>query len=261
MIIFLYGPDDYRREQKKKFYIDSFAKKYPLSAIAYFDLREPDRAQAFEEFTTRQSLFSPKQMSVLERVFDLKEKVDSLISCVKSLAEDKNTTIILVEPATPPEEWNFLREKPCQAEPFDYLTGRAWRDFIQSQAEALGITLKDKAIEFLSAVYQDDTWRLVTELEKLSFLKKPKIDVGDLEDLGVEVAPEFFELLRGLRAGTVGMRLATLEKLLTSGEPAQKIFHMLAYQVPEKIPAFAEYDLKVKSGKLNYEEALLDSVL
>jgi hypothetical protein len=32
----------------------------------------------------------------------------------------------------------------------------------------------------------------------------------------------------------------------------------LAYQIPEKLPAFAEHDLNVKSGKLDYEEALVD---
>jgi hypothetical protein len=44
-------------------------------------------------------------------------------------------------------------------------------------------------------------------------------------------------------------------------DPAPKLFNILASQWKEKISQFARYDLAIKSGKLDYEEALLDAVI
>ena len=49
MIIFLYGPDDYRREEKKRWYIAEFKKKYPKSTMGVFDFTE---AKGLADFGT-----------------------------------------------------------------------------------------------------------------------------------------------------------------------------------------------------------------
>jgi hypothetical protein len=110
-------------------------------------------------------------------------------------------------------------------------------------------------------VYEDDTWRLVTEIQKLSFLGKPVIEIKDLEDLGLEQIPDFWSLILGFKSRNLNQRLWALERIFGQNEPAGKIFNLLAYQLPEKINNFAEYDLMVKSGKLEYEEALVDLVV
>ena len=59
----------------------------------------------------------------------------------------------------------------------------------------------------------------------------------------------------------VRVRLTALETLLAMNDPAAKLFNILASQWKEKIPQFAKYDLAIKSGKLEYEEALVDLVI
>ena len=46
-----------------------------------------------------------------------------------------------------------------------------------------------------------------------------------------------------------------------SGDPPPKIFNILASQWREKTHEMAEYDFAVKSGKLEYDDALLALVL
>jgi len=101
----------------------------------------------------------------------------------------------------------------------------------------------------------------ITELQKISFLGKPIIEKSDLENLELELTPNFWDLLLGLRRPVLRERLAALEKLFAMDEPAGKIFNIAAYSWPEKLPAMAGYDLAVKSGKMDYEEALLDLIL
>ena len=52
-----------------------------------------------------------------------------------------------------------------------------------------------------------------------------------------------------------------LETMLALSDPPAKIFNILASQWAEKTPHMAEYDLAVKSGKVDYEEALVDLLI
>ena len=49
--------------------------------------------------------------------------------------------------------------------------------------------------------------------------------------------------------------------MLSLNDPPPKIFNILAAQWQEKTPHMAAYDLAIKSGKLDYEEALTDLLI
>ena len=61
--------------------------------------------------------------------------------------------------------------------------------------------------------------------------------------------------------GDLQTKISTLERLLAEKGDGAKIFNVLAYQKKEHIVQFADYDVAIKSGKIDYEEALLDFVL
>jgi len=264
MLIFLYGPDDYRRQKRKRFYITEFQKKYSKLSVERFDMAAQSREEyvgtcaRLEEFIRGQSLFAAHKMAVVENAFlNFEPEFNAILR--RAAKYDSDIVILLSEQELPKgTEWNFLLNLPVIHERFERLSGAKFEAFISKEAKELNVELAPRAISFLADAYEGDTWSLVTELQKLSSLRKQRIDVQDLEDAGVEVAPEFFELLYGLQSGSVRSRLAALQKLFAAGEPPAKIFHVLAYQVPKNLPLFAEYDFKVKSGKLDYEEALLD---
>ena len=132
--------------------------------------------------------------------------------------------------------------------------------------------MSDAATQFLGTVYQGNSWALVTELEKLRALKTAGgvgaaagaaaiVQKSDLDALDLEAAPNYWALLNGMKSYDARTRLFALEKLFATNDPPAKIFNILAAQAGEKIPRMAEYDLAVKSGKLDYDEVLVDLAL
>ena len=252
MIIFLYGPDDYRREEKKKEIIKEFQNKHSSLGLDYFDIMSEGESSRFEDFVKSQSLFEKAKLAVVWGVYEnpSQEFIDEL----RLLADNNSTTILVSETDEPPKELG----KKILTQKFEYLSGSPWEAFIGREAKKRGIKLTSRALSFLAAVYQGDTWRLITELEKISSLPRPLIDRADLENLGLEITPNFWELLSGLKSRNLRQKLTSLETIFSENEPAGKVFNILAYQWPEGLETFANYDLLVKSGKLDYEEVLVD---
>ncbi len=278
MVIFLYGADDYRREEKKKWYIKEFEKKYSGLSVRAFNFAEKEGGaiEEFKGFARAQSLFpappglglasggESKKLAIMENIYEAEEA--KLYVALRDVVAKKTTIVLCSERGKPPKALDFLSEEPVRqgspqaatVEGFDYLTGYGWEMFVRGRAEKLGLEFSDFAFKFLAAVYQNNTWGLVTELQKISNLKKGLVDKKDLAGLDLEIAPDYWNLINGMKNSDLRIRLAALEKLLAIGDPPPKIFNILASGWREKIPRMAEYDLKVKSGKLDYEEALLD---
>ncbi|MFB6212896.1 MAG: hypothetical protein ABEI53_03745, partial [Candidatus Magasanikbacteria bacterium] len=57
-------------------------------------------------------------------------------------------------------------------------------------------------------------------------------------------------------------QVETLERLINRGETNSHVFNLLGYQAKGKSARkLADLDVKIKSGKLDYEEALLSFLL
>ncbi|MDP2598771.1 MAG: hypothetical protein Q8P49_03000 [Candidatus Liptonbacteria bacterium] len=280
MIIFLYGPDDYRREQKKKWYVSEFAKKYSGLSIGAFDVLEDGSTRlttgggldGLKVFLRSQSIFEKKKLAVVENGFDDSVR-DELAGILKPLPGEKNTTILISERKAPVKILNFLLEKPVISEEFQNLIGADLEMFARAEAKKLGFTLDNFAVQFLAQVYAGNTWGLVTELDKLANFKQTHgqihgqthgqsaITRRDLDQFDLEVAPNYFAVLNSLKSGDVRSRLWALEKMFAMGDPPPKIFNILASQWKEKISQLANYDLMVKSGKLEYDDVLVDLII
>lgn len=266
MIIFLYGPDDYRRVEKKRSIIAEFTKKRSAFGVDLFDFEEKTSIEQFAYFAKTQSIFEPAKLAVLENAFEL--EAPKLAKLLKPFIEPKDITILITEKDKPVKALSFLLDKPTISQKFEPLAGVELAAFIKSEAKARGVNLTDLAVRFLATIYENNTWALVTEIEKLSGLKNgaggpggAAIDKKDLEVFDLEVAPNYWGLLNGLKSYDIKNRLYSFEKMLASNDPPAKIFNILASQWQEKTPHMAEYDLAVKSGKVDYEEALVDLLI
>lgn len=259
MIIFLYGPDDYRREQKKKFYIQEFKKKYSGLSVGYFDLTEEGALEELRAFLRGQSLFQEKKLAAAENIYLTDEK--RLAEALRPIVAKKATIFLSSESKKPPKALAFLLEKPNMAEEFENLEGPAWNAFIKKSAEGFGLGLEPEALRLLAEVYKNNTWGLMTELQKLSNFGKKVISKKDLEALGLETLPNYWVTMNGLRGPRLESRLWALEKMLAQKEPPAKLFNILASMWREKTPQMAEQDFKIKSGKLEYDEALVDLIV
>lgn len=258
MLIFLYGPDDYRRHKAKKEIIARSGKNHRGARPSVFNMEDKDSADNFETFIRNQSLFEASKSAVLENAFAMDPA--ALAKLLKPLAADKNTSVLLSEKKKPLKALGFLLEKPVTVLEFGNFAGAEWISFIKAEAKACGVALDDAAARFLGDVYAGDSWALATELQKLASFKT-SVSRKDLDMFDLLVSPEYWPLINGLKSRNIRNRMTALEKLFAMNDPAAKTFNMLSSLWREKIPQMAEYDFMVKSGKLNYEEALLALVL
>lgn len=260
MIIFLYGSDDYRRVEKKHSIIAEFEKKRSSFGVDIFDLEDKAAVDRFAEFAKTRSIFESAKLAVFENAFEL--EAPKLAKLLKPFIEQKDITILIAEKDKPVKALAFLLEKPTISQKFEQLSGVELFAFIKSEAKSRAVNLADSAMQFLATIYENNTWALVTEIEKLAGYKGGnKIEKKDLEVFDLEVAPNYWGLLNGLKSYDMRNRLYSFEKMLAANDPAAKIFNILASQWQEKTPHMAEYDLAVKSGKVDYEEALVDLLI
>jgi DNA polymerase III delta subunit len=205
-----------------------------------------------------QSIFEDAKLSIVENAFELEPK--TLKALIQPFLENKSISILVSEHEKPVKALEFLKEKPVWTQSFEILKGPLWEEFIRVEAEKSGTKLDGAAVKFLGDVYAGNSWALATELQKLGSAKS-SITKKDLDTLDLSIAPDYWPVLMGLRGKEVSGRLRALETLLAQSDPAAKIFNILASQWKEKTLQIADYDFAVKSGKLEYEEAVLDLVL
>jgi len=261
MIIFLYGPDDYRGAEKKRSIIAEFSKKRSEIGLGVFDLEEKASLENLDEFLRTQSIFEAAKLAVLENAFEL--DAPKLAKLLKPFIEEKNITILIAEKDKPVKALAFLLEKPTISQKFETLAGAELAAWITAEAKKNSVVLTPAAVQFLASVYGSDTWGLVTELQKLAGFggAGKAIDKKDLNVFDLEIAPNYWGLINGLKNYEMRNRLYAFETMLAGNDPPAKIFNILASQCAEKTPHMAEYDLAVKSGKVDYEEALVDLLI
>ena len=109
------------------------------------------------------------------------------------------------------------------SEAYENLEGAAWKMYITTEATRRGVKLSARATEFLGNAHDGDTWRLVTELDKLSFLGKGIIEEKDLAGLDIAISPDFWPQIQRLAHGTMPDRVSVLESLFAANEPAAKV--------------------------------------
>lgn len=266
MIIFLYGPDDYRRTQKKKDIIAEFEKKRSELGLGFFDLEEKDALDALGGFLRNQPMFDSMRLAVIENAFEIEPA--KLAAILAPVVVEKSVQVLIALREKPVKALAFLLEKPVLSQKFEAFGDVEFVRFLTEEGRKRGIALAPAAAQFLAAVYAGQTWAAITELEKLASFKTPAtagvpvaIDRRDLDAFDLEAAPNYWALLNGMKSLDIRNRLSALEKLFSINDPAAKVFNIVSAQAGEKIPRMAEYDLAVKSGKLEYEEALVDFVL
>lgn len=260
MLVTLYGPDSYRRLQKLQTLTDLFIEKRGSHGHERIKLDEDSDLEKASNFLASVSMFSPKKLLILDEPFE-NVKGKDLKALVKDHEESSDVTIILNTTKKYPATFKFLSEDPNKLEEFPKLQGAKLKAFITNKAKELGVSLESKEIDLIAESLGADTWRIVTELERLAFAK-PR-DKFSGKDFDAETA--YFPALNTLKRGfTEKERLIALEKLISiRRDDPGRVFNGLAFKPGNEKEAdmYASYDVAVKSGKLDYEEVLLSIAL
>jgi len=261
MVITLCGNDSWRRHRELGAILDGHRSKYPAAAFRVFDFEDAGAMEDFDEFVRTPILFAVYKLAVVKNIAAV-SLPRGFKKKIADVAVDDKVTVIISGSAIPADA-KFLTEfaKPNLLRTFDDLSSAELFRFIKEEAGVRNIKLDDDAVTYLTQVFGGDTWGLVNELDRLSFLNSKDIGRDKLREAGLRRRNDFFELISGWFRKNMGDRLLNLEVLLKGGDDPAKIFNVMAYQDPSIVKKFADYDVLVKSGKLGYEEALTELAL
>lgn len=267
MLIYLFGPDSYRRNKKLGEIVKTYQAKYRDIDLLAADLEDnPDDWLKVRDFLNQPSMFVESKVAVVKESGSVDEK--EWRDLLRSHRETPKTFILVSDGRRPAKSFEFLLQEPVKTSSFEELTELKLAAFVKKEAAARGLVFSAQAwarfLSYLEAA-PDRTWLAVNELEKISLARLAQpVALDDLQK-AINWLPktDVWRLTRELAvSGDTRTRLGSLEKLFLQKEDGARIFNSLVYQVRgSQISRLADYDVSVKSGGLEYEEALLDFVL
>ncbi len=266
MIIYLYGPDPYRRREKTTEYVERYKEKYSVPPESFY-LDKKEDWERFKNFCKSQSLFETSKLGIVFNFSDLeKPEFKEFIALVKENLENKDITIILNSDKKPTKDLSFLLKKPMISHSFENLEGVELKKFLDMEIKKRDIEIDAEAKEVLLLVAGKSIWDMTLELDKLALLDEKKITKNIIKE-HIDILPvmDIFSHLNRIRAAKdIGGRLALMEDLLSGNNDPAMIFNMTAaspYLTKEQKIKMADYDAAVKMGKLEYGEVLLSMML
>jgi hypothetical protein len=257
MVTTLYGPDSYRRLRKLNELVNFFVQKRGVYSHKRIDLKNDEDFVRLRGFINTSSMFGPKKLLILDDPFEYSEAKE-LKKILRDNTGSNDTNIIINTEKKFSPSFKFLTEPPNIFYEFRKLEDKELDRFIKEEASRLGMALGLFDVVQIKEVLGLDTWRIVTELERLSLASDTSI-----KDEGAKV--DYFSNLNDIKRGTsVGQRLTALEKL-TSGAryDAERLFNGLAFRLNSESEAemYADYNAATRAGRLDYEEVLVAIVL
>lgn len=267
MIIYLYGPDSYRRLGKAAELFRAYREKNSGLDTLVFDFAETEQSEwpKVREFLGQPSMFVEKKLALLHGPSGIADR--ELAKTIDGYKDNAKIFIIVSDDKPPVKDFSFLLRPPVKAQEFPELQGGALSGFLEKEAERRGLVFGPPAWQFFCAyiaAQPERSWLGVNELEKISLagLKKP-IVLSDLEKVvNFERRIVLFRAATEILKSRPGSGLPVLERLLLQKEAPAHIFNTLAFQATgQALLKLADYDIAVKSGNLEYEEALTEFVL
>lgn len=261
MLIYLYGTDAYRKRKKIRELVDRFQKKYSTLTVERFFVSDGDEVDGLlRNFAAAQSLFVTEKLGIIFGLDELKAiEVKPYAAILKPFLEDKQVHFLVVTDKKVPAALSFLTKKPAVVEVFESPKGVAFTSFIEEEATRCGAKISPAYVHALSEQYAGDSWGVVTHLEMMALGSSTSLTMNGAIDPSVRY--DFFPLVQSLKSPSSTTRVSALSRLLEREDPAA-VFNVFASLVsPAQKPLLADYDVAIKSGKLEYGEALLELIL
>lgn len=280
MVIYLYGSDSYRRKQKLDEALQSYKNKYTTHDLLHVDLSEDKEGWTrARDFLVQPALFVESKVLVLREV--AREEHVAHHEIIRREISSPKTFVLISDAEGPVPAFSFLLKESFQTHQFQELNDRDFAQFLLQEARVRKLLFDDAAwqyfLRFVSQAKSDTdpkikkvenrerTWRAIMELEKISLLaggeRVTLIDVA--RHLEFTAQKNFYDLVGAiLRGRDKKIRLAALEELLSSDFDPARIFNTLGFFANGAVAAMlAQKDVRVKSGSLDYESALLEFTL
>ena len=270
MIIFLYGEDGFRSQEKLKGIKDKFLEKNSSgSGLSYFDFEEDKNIPLFaiKEAFGSKGLFFEKQLVIMKNLLavapkDFIVKTVDFLKSLKNISEDKDLVVIFWEKGKTNEKnelFKFLL-KNSKSQKLDLLSGTKLAAWINSEMEKENdkVKIAPKAAGELISYSGGDLAVIQNEIKKLANYKSEGvIDENDVELLVKEkISSNIFEAIEAISSGNKKLALSLLHKQLQKGEDPIYVLMMYVYQLRNflKVSEYFEkgernnYDIAKKAG-------------
>lgn len=179
MIIFLYGPDNYRLKQNSDMVLENYRKKYVGGVCLRFDLSNTEEISKAEDAIKNGSLFGEVKLIILKNSFSNKAASDRIGELVKvqNLSKEKDVVLLFVEDQGEKELaknkalFGLLSGKDNTVRNMEYLQGDKLVKWIKREFAVRRCSIEPGALKELITIAGNESWALINEIEKLSNLK------------------------------------------------------------------------------------------
>lgn len=271
MIIYLQGADSYRRKKRLKELVVACRAKYSLADVRKVDFEEnPNDWEKIRDFLNQPSMFIEAKMVIVEEnnfAGESEKDEKQWVKILKQYAEDKAVFFFIQDTKKPKKIYSFLPDvSMVETIPFEELLGVALSKFLDTEIKARGLQFAPNALQFFIRVIENEkngkSWRAVSEFEKIYLASFPNpISLENIKKIiSTNNREEVFSLARQiLFSRNSTEKLSLLEKGFLQGDDSAYIFNSLGFQARgAQAVRLADYDIAVKSGRLEYEEALTE---
>lgn len=235
MIIFLYGKDSYRINQKVREIVKGYEAKNPSGFnLVKLDLAE-NRPEEFFESAKSSSFIPEKKLIILKNI--LKTDSGALLEFLKAQSLSKNDDVILLgisfEDSGKDKLFEYLTKKPNQSQNFKPMKEYEVKSWARQFSNSMEIDLTGEALDFLISNCNTDLWRLDSEIGKLADYKiKGVIGKSQVEEL-VMLNSDYkvFSLTDALAKKDKKKALEALYGIMENDGKPTELLGLLAWQV------------------------------
>ncbi len=238
------GPNTFRRDLELQELSNNFVQNGGgKDQISKYDFSDFDRITELEDEVKNVSLFSPMKLSIINGF--IKEKVPE--ESLESLADtaDQNSWIIFVdsEARANSKVVKNLKNKEAEVMIFKEISGSELQSWVLERAEKYKLKISASQANLLIDRVGESQQQIDSELKKLSAFAAGSNASGqdgneitdqDIKDL-VEATPRssVFAMLDAINRGDIHSANELFEDQLSQGEPAQKIWAMIIWQITQ----------------------------
>jgi len=234
MILFLYGSDSFRLQQRLNILKQGFINKYDKDGFNVETLEGDNlKIEDFRKTTLSAGLFSDKRLVVIKNIFSTDKNLqEQIIEELESI--NKDNIVIFTSTELPKDKKDKLLKQLMRAdkvEEFLVLKEGQLYHWIQNEVKNQGAVIDSEAVRYLGEAVGSDLWRMDNEIKKLtSYAKRITIKEADLF-IDSPLDDNIFNFMDALSNKNARQAIKLLHDQLDAGANEFYLLTMLSRQI------------------------------
>ena len=268
MLIFIYGDDNFRVEEKAQEMISAFRKKFDSTGLntQVFPVEGSSKLEAGEilQAVCSYPFMSERRLVIINNLISTSKKNEQDV-WIEGLKRIPDSTIVLILEKTNPkvlEKKSLFKELQKLPEvhfyPFAKLEGYELKKWVKNRIESSGKKIDNLALQSLVERVGSDLWQMNNEINKIINLSDQKqINQKMIEEnISANFEGEIFSLIDAIANKNKKLALELLQKERWSGANDFYLITMLARQIRLLISARSALDDNPQINKQDLAEIM-----